>query len=175
MKIVANFYSRFCVQPNDGFEQQLREFEAIYRARVEVAIEKKFCSFVCGWETFKLMAGCAKSWEWASSKEREGGGGCWWGEWGGQVQGGWQQSGLHGDLRLKKGGRYNLKIHSVSQCGERVRCKVFARYICDIRIVSSVKDWIQDLEQSPKDLSGPLIEPENKNCSITLHIIFSLN
>jgi len=27
---------RFCVQPNDGFEQQLREFEAIYRARVEV-------------------------------------------------------------------------------------------------------------------------------------------
>ena len=33
-----------------------------------------------------------------------------------------------------------LKIHSVSQCGERVRCKVFARYICDIRIVSSVKD-----------------------------------
>lgn len=28
---------RFCVQPNDGFEQQLREFEPIYRARVEVA------------------------------------------------------------------------------------------------------------------------------------------
>jgi serine/threonine/tyrosine-interacting protein len=24
---------RFCVQPNDGFEQQLREFEPIYRAR----------------------------------------------------------------------------------------------------------------------------------------------
>ena len=41
MKIIANFYFRFCVQPNDGFEQQLREFEAIYRARVEVAIEKK--------------------------------------------------------------------------------------------------------------------------------------
>ena len=48
MKIIANFYFRFCVQPNDGFEQQLREFEAIYRARVEVAIEKKFWSFVCG-------------------------------------------------------------------------------------------------------------------------------
>ena len=30
------------MQPNDGFEQQLREFEAIYRARVEVAIEKSF-------------------------------------------------------------------------------------------------------------------------------------
>jgi len=27
---------RFCVQPNDGFEQQLREFEAIYKASVEV-------------------------------------------------------------------------------------------------------------------------------------------
>jgi len=27
---------RFCVQPNDGFEQQLREFEPIYRARVEM-------------------------------------------------------------------------------------------------------------------------------------------
>merc|ERR1712045_1042313 len=26
---------RFCVQPNDGFEQQLREFEPIYRALVE--------------------------------------------------------------------------------------------------------------------------------------------
>jgi len=26
---------RFCVQPNDGFEQQLREFEPIYRATVE--------------------------------------------------------------------------------------------------------------------------------------------
>ena len=26
---------RFCVQPNDGFEQQLREFEPIYRAMVE--------------------------------------------------------------------------------------------------------------------------------------------
>lgn len=26
---------RFCVQPNDGFEQQLKEFEPIYRARVE--------------------------------------------------------------------------------------------------------------------------------------------
>ena len=31
------FY-RFCVQPNDGFEQQLREFEAIYKASVEVTI-----------------------------------------------------------------------------------------------------------------------------------------
>jgi len=28
---------RFCVQPNDGFEQQLKEFEPIYKARVEVA------------------------------------------------------------------------------------------------------------------------------------------
>jgi len=28
---------RFCVQPNDGFEQQLREFEPIYRARVEMS------------------------------------------------------------------------------------------------------------------------------------------
>lgn len=27
---------RFCVQPNDGFEQQLKEYEPIYRARVEV-------------------------------------------------------------------------------------------------------------------------------------------
>ena len=26
---------RFCVQPNDGFEQQLKEFEPIYRARIE--------------------------------------------------------------------------------------------------------------------------------------------
>ena len=26
---------RFCVQPNDGFEQQLREFEPIYKAMVE--------------------------------------------------------------------------------------------------------------------------------------------
>ena len=33
---------RFCVQPNDGFEQQLREFEAIYRARVEVVAQKFF-------------------------------------------------------------------------------------------------------------------------------------
>ena len=31
-------FSRFCVQPNDGFEQQLREFEAIYKASVEVTI-----------------------------------------------------------------------------------------------------------------------------------------
>ena len=31
------------MQPNDGFEQQLREFEAIYRARVEVFIK------VCPW------------------------------------------------------------------------------------------------------------------------------
>ena len=29
-------FCRFCVQPNDGFEQQLREFEPIYRARVEM-------------------------------------------------------------------------------------------------------------------------------------------
>ena len=27
---------RFCVQPNDGFEQQLREYEPIYRAMLEV-------------------------------------------------------------------------------------------------------------------------------------------
>ena len=26
---------RFCVQPNDGFEQQLKEFEPIYRAATE--------------------------------------------------------------------------------------------------------------------------------------------
>ena len=26
---------RFCVQPNDGFEQQLKEFEPIYRALLE--------------------------------------------------------------------------------------------------------------------------------------------
>ena len=26
---------RFCVQPNDGFEQQLKEFEPIYRALIE--------------------------------------------------------------------------------------------------------------------------------------------
>lgn len=26
---------RFCVQPNDGFEQQLREYEPIYRAMIE--------------------------------------------------------------------------------------------------------------------------------------------
>ena len=29
-------YCRFCVQPNDGFEQQLKEFEPIYRARLEM-------------------------------------------------------------------------------------------------------------------------------------------
>jgi len=32
---------RFCVQPNDGFEQQLIEFEPIYRARVEVKSRKE--------------------------------------------------------------------------------------------------------------------------------------
>jgi len=31
---------RFCVQPNDGFEQQLREFEPIYRARVELGAKE---------------------------------------------------------------------------------------------------------------------------------------
>ena len=127
---------------------------------------------VCLWMRNIQSAGCAKGCcEWASSKEREGGGGRWWGERGGQVQGGWQQSGLHGDLRLKKGGKYILKIHSVSQCGERVRCKVFARYICDIRIVSSVKDWIQDLEQSPKDLLGPLRTWKQKLFHHTAHNI----
>jgi len=30
---------RFCVQPNDGFEQQLKEFEPIYRALIENRIE----------------------------------------------------------------------------------------------------------------------------------------
>ena len=76
MKIIASFYFRFCVQPNDGFEQQLREFEAIYRARVEVAIEKKVF-LVCLQMRSIQSAGCAKGCcEWASSKEREGGGGC---------------------------------------------------------------------------------------------------
>lgn len=31
---------RFCVQPNDGFEQQLKEFEPIYRAQVEMGGEQ---------------------------------------------------------------------------------------------------------------------------------------
>ena len=36
--ILCNY--RFCVQPNDGFEQQLREFEPIYRARVELGAKE---------------------------------------------------------------------------------------------------------------------------------------
>ena len=33
------------MQPNDGFEQQLREFEAIYRAREEVVNKTSACLF----------------------------------------------------------------------------------------------------------------------------------
>jgi len=32
---------RFCVQPNDGFEQQLKEFEPIYRALIEHRTEQE--------------------------------------------------------------------------------------------------------------------------------------
>ena len=32
---------RFCVQPNDGFEQQLREYEPIYRAMIEGEQERR--------------------------------------------------------------------------------------------------------------------------------------
>ena len=32
---------RFCVQPNDGFEQQLKEFEPIYRALIEHQTEQE--------------------------------------------------------------------------------------------------------------------------------------
>ena len=32
---------RFCVQPNDGFEQQLREYEPIYRAMLEGGQERR--------------------------------------------------------------------------------------------------------------------------------------
>jgi len=38
---------RFCVQPNDGFEQQLKEFEPIYRALIENRQEARSQESTC--------------------------------------------------------------------------------------------------------------------------------